>query len=211
MFLKGDASKNLRVFNASELDPLIAQAKSFQPLIQYSDTTLNELMHYFKPSIAKKSLAVIGTVRPWVEAIGILVGASPIVTLEYTRAKYDYPNMEWHHVNDYLDNAIENKVLEEFDTVASFSSLEHAGLGRYGDPINPNGDIEAVRQIHCMLKPGGLFFLGLPTSNDGSSYIEFNAHRIYGTVRLEVLFEGWRYLTTKNGGSGHSVFVLQKP
>jgi len=27
-----------------------------------------------------------------------------------------------------------------FDMVFSFSSIEHDGLGRYGDPLNPNGD-----------------------------------------------------------------------
>jgi SAM-dependent methyltransferase len=179
--------------------------------LAYRDYVLNELMHYFAPSIANRSLAVIGTQTPWVEAIGLEVGVSRIVTLDYTRATYEYPNMEWLHVNDYLDDAIKNQVLEEFDTIASFSSLEHAGLGRYGDPINPNGDIEAVRQIHCMLKPGGLFFLGLPTNDDGSSHIEFNAHRVYGTARLEVMFEGWRYLMNKKASTGfHSIFVLQK-
>lgn len=169
-------------------------------------------MHYFKPTLTKKSLAVIGTVNPWVEAIGVDVGCAPIVTLEYTRSVYEYPDMEWLHVNDYYDQVLTDpRRLEQFDSVVSFSSLEHAGLGRFGDPINPNGDIEAVRQIHCMLKPGGLFFLGLPTSQDGSSYIEFNAHRIYGTARLEVLFRGWRLLASKKDTVGlQTIFVLQK-
>ena len=168
-------------------------------------------MHYFKPTIEKKSLCVIGTQIPWIEAIGVDVGCSNVVTLDYTRAIYEFPNLEWLHVNDYLDDVMETHELEHFDTIASFSSLEHAGLGRYGDPINPNGDIEAVRQIHCMLKPGGLFFLSLPTNDDGSSHIEFNAHRVYGTARLELLFEGWRYLMRKKDSSGiHTIFVLQK-
>jgi hypothetical protein len=114
-------------------------------------------------------------------------------------------------VNDYLDDVIRNGKFEEFDTIASFSSLEHTGLGRYGDPLNPNGDIEAMRQIHCMLKPGGLLFLGLPTNDDGSSHIEFNVHRVYGNARLNLMFEGWKLLKKKKSlVDFHSVFVLQK-
>jgi SAM-dependent methyltransferase len=208
---KGDNSKNQRrVVKALEIEELLNRVTTNQPL-NYGDTVLNELMHYFSPLLANKSLAVIGTQIPWIEAIGLVVGHSRIVTLDYTRATYEYPKLKWLHVNDYLDNAINNTILEEFDTIASFSSLEHSGLGRYGDPINPNGDIEAVKQIHCMLKPGGLFFLGLPTNDDGSSHIEFNAHRVYGTARFEVMFEGWRYLIKKKASDGfHSVFVLQK-
>ena len=169
-------------------------------------------MHKFKPYIQGKSLAVIGTRVPWVEAIGIDVGCSKVVTLDYTHAIYSDSNMKWMHVNDYLDQAINNPgQLEQFDAIVSFSSLEHSGLGRYGDPLNPNGDIEAVRQIHCMLKPGGLFFLGLPTNDDDSSHIDFNAHRVYGSARLEMLYQGWRLLTRKKSPVDfHSVFVLQK-
>lgn len=111
------------------------------------------------------------------------------------------------HVNDYLDSG----KVEQFDSAVSFSSLEHAGLGRFGDPLNPRGDLEAVQQIHCMLKPGGILFLGLPTSTDGSSYIEFNAHRVYGTARLNLMFKGWNYLCSKLDTAGlQTIFVLQK-
>ena len=169
------------------------------------------MMHYFKLAIVNRTLAVIGTQVPWIESIGVAIGCSRIVTLDYTRSKYEHENMEWMHVNDYLDNAMKNRILEEFDTIASYSSLEHAGLGRYGDPLNPNGDIDAVKQIHCMLKPGGLFFLALPTNKNGSSHIVFNAHRVYGNARLRLLFDGWNYLMKKKDSFGeHTIFVLQK-
>ena len=28
-----------------------------------------------------------------------------------------------------------------FDLTVSYSGIEHDGLGRYGDPVNPNGDV----------------------------------------------------------------------
>lgn len=103
--------------------------------------------------------------------------------------------------------------MEEFDAIASFSSIEHAGLGRYGDPINPNGDIESMQQIHCMLKPNGLLFLGLPTNDDGSSHIEFNVHRVYGHFRLERLFKDWKLLIQKRAlltKGNNTIFILKK-
>ncbi|CAI5506478.1 unnamed protein product [Closterium sp. Naga37s-1] len=184
---------------------------------------------------------------------------------------------------------------ETFDVVASYSSLEHDGLGRYGDPLNPDGDrlrmmkassqfslagmssgtplaagmssgtplaavqikgfatvaqirgllkpeglvilgipvacsmrakchisshngrridsniactIDSRLPMHChtlasfllpfpaaqirgLLKPGGLFFLGLPVGNDT---LVFNAHRVYGPIRMPLLLEGWELL-----------------
>ena len=44
-----------------------------------------------------------------------------------------------------LDNELEN-----FDAVISYSSLEHSGLGRYGDALNPFGDIISVARAWCV-------------------------------------------------------------
>jgi len=178
----------------------------------YQDISNNDLMtKYSKSNIHGKTLTVIGTQKPWLEAIALDAGASKVITLEYTRKEYEQKNiLEWLHIHDYLDYLIKNDKIEQFDNAATYSSLEHTGLGRYGDPLDPNGDIKAAKQVHCMIKPDGLFFLGLPTSNDDSSYIEFNAHRIYGYKRLEKLFEGWDYLEEQGGRPGHTVYVLRK-
>ena len=43
-----------------------------------------------------------------------------------------------------------------------FYSFDHDGLGRYGDPLNPNGDLVAMETVGSVLKEGGLFFLTVP-------------------------------------------------
>ncbi len=101
---------------------------------------------------------------------------------------------------------IESKTLELYENAATFSSIEHAGLGRFGDPLNPDGDLEVMQQVHCMLKPGSLFFVGgLENSNKEKGAIQFNAGRIYGTKRLKLLFRGWEIL-----GHKQEEFVLKK-
>lgn len=198
------------IVTAKEFDEWLARVRANEPL-NYANTELEFLMKKNLNQIKNQSLVVIGTQLPWIEAIGYELSASQIITLDYTRKKYEYNRLEWLHVNDYLDDLIQNrKQFEQFNNAASFSSIEHSGLGRYGDPLSPNGDIDAVRQVHCMLKPNGLFFLGLPTSSDNSSYIEFNAHRVYGYKRLRLLFDGWTKLDQKSCADFHSIFVLKK-
>jgi hypothetical protein len=45
--------------------------------------------------------------------------------------------------------------LSLFDAVISFSSLEHSGLGRYGDAINPWGDLMTMARAWCVTKNSG--------------------------------------------------------
>lgn len=67
----------------------------------------------------------------------------------------------------------------EDDSVLSMSalcSLEHFGLGRYGDPIDPEACFECFDNIQKKLKKGGRLYLSLPV---GKERVEFNAHRIF--------------------------------
>ena len=69
--------------------------------------------------------------------------------------------------------------------------FHHDGLGRYGDDINPNGDIEAMANVkENILEKGGILFLAVPCGVDKTV---FNAHRIYGN-RLQKLIEGFEVL-----------------
>jgi hypothetical protein len=83
---------------------------------------------------------------------------------------------------------------DKFDFAITFSSVEHTGLGRYGDALNPFGDYEAIAQIWCMLKPGGLLILGVPLSYSQDGWIVYNAHRVYGWKRLSELTANFRYI-----------------
>lgn len=65
---------------------------------------------------------------------------------------------------------------EYCDSLSCLHALEHFGLGRYGDPIDPHGYAAGLGNMAKILRPGGMFHLSVPI---GKERVEFNAHRIF--------------------------------
>jgi SAM-dependent methyltransferase len=63
------------------------------------------------------------------------------------------------------------------DSISCLHAIEHFGLGRYGDKIDPLGHIKGFNNILRMLKPGGTLFISFPISNKNE--VHFNAHRVF--------------------------------
>ena len=74
------------------------------------------------------------------------------------------------------------------DSVNSLSCLhviEHIGLGRYGDPLDPMGSIKGALELQRVLETGGNLLLSLPI---GRERICFNAHRVHSPSSVLRLF-----------------------
>lgn len=76
-----------------------------------------------------------------------------------------------------LSNNMENYC----DSISSLHAIEHFGLGRYGDPIDYNGHLKAINNIHKMLIAGGSFYFSVPI---GMQRIEFNGLRVFSLKYL---------------------------
>lgn len=75
------------------------------------------------------------------------------------------------------------------DSLSCLHTIEHFGLGRYGDSIDPQGHLKGLEQLKRMVKPGGTLYLSTPI---GPQRIEFNAHRIFAAQTLVDWFrDGW--------------------
>ena len=132
---------------------------------------------------------VVGSQMPWIEALALGHGASRLTTIEYSKTVC--PGSGYCRKLDVItpseaDVRSGDGTLGPFDFAISYSSNEHSGLGRYGDTIDPFGDIEAIQKVACVLKPGGLLYLAVPM-NLGSDALVFNSHRVYGPIRLPLL------------------------
>jgi ubiquinone/menaquinone biosynthesis C-methylase UbiE len=55
--------------------------------------------------------------------------------------------------------------------------VEHIGLGRYDDPLDPRGDLVAMQELQRVLSINGDLLFVVPVG--GTPKIMFNAHRIY--------------------------------
>lgn len=71
-----------------------------------------------------------------------------------------------------LENIKDNSI----KSMSALCSIEHFGLGRYGDKIDPEACFKCFHQIQKKLAVGGQLFLTVPI---GKERVEFNAHRVF--------------------------------
>jgi hypothetical protein len=83
---------------------------------------------------------------------------------------------------------VQEGLLDYTDSLSSLNVIEHFGLGRYGDPIDINGHLKGLENMHKVLKKGGKFYLSTPI---GPQRIEFNAHRVFSMDYLLKLFKSF--------------------
>ena len=142
------------------------------------------LSSFKKYALIGKNVAVVGSETPWIEAI-LLNLQNKVTTIEYNVPSVSDDRIQCISYSKFREST------SQFDCVVSFSSIEHSGLGRYGDPLDPNGDIETMQTIHKNIIQNGLLIWGAPVGHDT---LVWNAHRIYGKLRLPLIFENFEEL-----------------
>ena len=75
---------------------------------------------------------------------------------------------------------------ESVESISALCSLEHFGLGRYGDTIDPNAWYYAMKSIVRVIKPGGHAYIAVPV---GQEHLEFDAHRVFYASTVAETFE----------------------
>jgi len=93
------------------------------------------------------------------------------------------PNIKFIQAD--LMSPIRDELTECCDSLSCLHTLEHFGLGRYGDPIQYDGYITGLNNLACLLKQYGKFYISVPI---GPQRIEFNAHRVFSIQYLIELF-----------------------
>ncbi len=67
------------------------------------------------------------------------------------------------------------------DSLSCLHAIEHFGLGRYGDPLDPGGPEKGIANLAKMLKSGGTLYLSTPI---GRERVEFNANWVFDPRRI---------------------------
>ena len=71
------------------------------------------------------------------------------------------------------------------ESLSCLHVAEHIGLGRYGDPLDPQGTGKAAAELQRVLAPGGQLLFSGPV---GRARICFNAHRIHSPEHVPAMF-----------------------
>ncbi len=97
---------------------------------------------------------------------------------DYRPAQVVLSNLESKH-QDLTKLSFESNSIE---SLSCMHTIEHVGLGRYGDALDYDGDVKALSELSRVLKPGGHLLLVTPIGH--KALISFNAHRVYSKELL---------------------------
>lgn len=75
---------------------------------------------------------------------------------------------------------------DSIECISCMHTIEHIGLGRYGDPLDPGGDVKAIKELQRVTKHNGHLLLVTPV---GKPKVQFNGQRIYSFELIHDLFE----------------------
>lgn len=73
-------------------------------------------------------------------------------------------------------------------SISCMHTVEHIGLGRYGDLLDPKGDIKSINELKRVTAQGGTLLFVVPV---GKPKLMFNAHRIYSYRQIIEYFDGF--------------------
>ncbi len=92
---------------------------------------------------------------------------------------YDYRPAKLHLEGLITESADLNQLPfadASIESISCMHTIEHIGLGRYGDSLDPDGDLKAIKELKRVVKQGGSLLLVIPV---GRPRLQFNAHRVY--------------------------------
>ncbi len=67
------------------------------------------------------------------------------------------------------------------ESLSSLHAVEHFGLGRYGDPVDPSGHLRAIQSFARVCAPGGTVYFSCPI---GAQRTYFNGNRVLDPVEV---------------------------
>jgi len=111
----------------------------------------------------------------------IISAVIPVAFHDLRPAKLNLSNYDWKSVDlvnlDILSNSLQS--------LSCMHVIEHIGLGRYGDSMNPDADIKACDELQRVASHGARILIVVPV---GKPKICFNAHRIYSFDMVTEMF-----------------------
>lgn len=141
------------------------------PYYFYQDTWAFKRIVEIQP----KSMVDVGSTSL---LVGILAQLFPVTSFDVRPLPVSLPNLICRRASvtslPLPDNSVE--------LLNTLCVLEHIGLGRYGDKLDPLGTVKALKEISRVVRSGG--HLIMSTNINRAPMLRFNAHRIFTKPQL---------------------------
>lgn len=214
--------KELRKLKELGVNNNFTKVEYFPCLFDNINHTPLEPTYFFQDSWAAKHIYDLKPIHHYdigssAKTIGILSQFTPITMIDIRPIELELPNLFFKE-GSILDLPFEDNSIE---TLSSLCVVEHIGLGRYGDPIDPFGSEKAIKELTRVLKCGGIILFSVPIDYENKIY--FNAHRAFTRDYILELFDGFEVLDEKyhygtklvnqydkSKGFGTGLFMLKK-
>jgi SAM-dependent methyltransferase len=178
--------RDLRSFRAAGGD---ARMLDFYPCL-FDKTAASSIdTHYFHQAIwafrhiRESATAAHVDIASQVNFVGLLTCITRVTFVDIRPLELDIPNyigLRGSIVElPFADGAVES--------LSCLHVIEHIGLGRYGDPLDPRGPERAAREIARVLRAGGRAYISTPV---GRPRVQFNGQRVFSIREVPEIFRG---------------------
>ncbi len=185
--------KEYQIFKATHGKRFLVEDKDKYPCLNDKYTTTSFDKHYvYHTAWAVRKLKEINPSEH--VDISSLTYFSTLVSAFIPIRFYDYRPVHIELSNFSCGHADITKLEFKDDSIRSLSCMhvvEHIGLGRYGDPLDVDGDLKAISELKRVVAVGGHLLFVVPI---GKAKIMFNAHRIYAYEQIVTYFEDFDLL-----------------
>lgn len=176
------AASGDRTFESGRILPMLhdrfEQGGTATGMYFHQDLIAAQLVHAAKP---ERHVDVGSLVSSFVAHVAVFC---PIEVLDIRPIVTKARNISFRQADIMVADP---SLVDYTDSLSSLNALEHFGLGRYGDPIDPDGHRKGFANMARMVRAGGAFYFSVPISN--RQRVEFNAHRLFAVPYLLGLFE----------------------
>jgi SAM-dependent methyltransferase len=159
------------------------------PVLGEATSTTPFDRHYFYQDIwAFRKIKASGTaehidIASRIDLVGFLSAICHVTFVDIRPLLVDLPNFRSVQASilalPYADGSVHS--------LSCLHVVEHIGLGRYGDPLDPLGSVKACKELARVLAPGGNLYFSCPV---GIPRVCFNAHRIHSPAQILTYFSG---------------------
>ena len=109
-----------------------------------------------------------------------------VISLDFRQDHICLENIDFRHANLLDLQSLIQHISSNVTSISCLHTLEHIGLGRYGDPIGPNLWQDAIKNLLSIIPVDGIGIFSAPT---GTARVEFNSHRVFDLMQLISQFQ----------------------